>query len=46
MWFWDRGVRATGGLIDRSKDVTLAVGEEKVAAGPVLTGEIERARSV
>ena len=44
VWPRDRGVKETGGSIDRSR-VEALVSEERVAAGPVLTGEIDRARS-
>lgn len=44
VWARDRGVRETGGSIDRSCEGV--EGEDNGAAGPVLFGDIERARSV
>lgn len=44
VWARDRGVRETGGSIDRSCEG--AEGEDNGAAGPVLFGDIDRARSM
>ena len=46
VWVCERGVRVMGGSIDRSGEEVPTRGLGRVgAAGPVFTGEIERARS-